>query len=209
MKTIVLATNNASKVKEFNAILSANSDNGFKVLSLSDCDFFGDIEENADTFEGNAYIKAKTVADFTGIATVADDSGLEVDALGGAPGVYSARYAGEGASSEMLIAKLLKEMDGVPERERTARFTTVMCAVLPGGKVLSERGECHGVILNSPKGTGGFGYDPVFYYPPFKKTFAELEAEEKNAVSHRAIAVKKLIESFGTLTDADFSTDKV
>ena len=204
MRKIVLATNNASKVKEFNAILSANGYDGYQVLSLKECGFCGDIEENADTFEGNAYIKAKTVAEFTGIATVADDSGLEVDALNGAPGVHSARYAGEGASSEQLIEKLLKEMKGVPFTNRNARFTTVMCAVLPDGKTLYERGECHGVITDAPKGNGGFGYDPVFFYPPFGKTFAELSSEEKNSISHRAIALKRLIKSFGSLKDSYF-----
>lgn len=204
MKTIVLATNNASKVKELNAILAANGSGDFKVLSLKDCGFEGDIEENADTFEGNAYIKAKTVAEFTGLAVVADDSGLEVDALNGAPGVYSARYAGEGASSEQLIKKLLSEMKDVPIAKRAARFTTVMCAVLPSGKVLTERGECHGAITEMPMGDCGFGYDPVFYYPPANKTFAELSAEEKNGISHRAIAVKKLIKLLGSLEDADF-----
>jgi len=204
MKTIVLATNNASKVKELNAILATNSNSGFKVLSLKDCGFNSDIEENADTFEGNAYIKARTVAEFTGLAVVADDSGLEVDALNGAPGVFSARYAGEGATSGQLIEKLLTEMKGVPMGERTARFTTVMCAVLPTGKVLTARGECHGIITETPMGDGGFGYDPVFYYPPANKTFAELTAEEKNGISHRAIAVKKLINTLGSLEDADF-----
>lgn len=208
MKTVVLATNNQSKVRELNAILTANSSDDFKVLSLSECGFFGDIEENSDTFEGNAYIKAKTVADFTGLATIADDSGLEVDALNGAPGVYSARYAGEGASSAQLISKLLYEMKDVADGKRNARFTTVMCAVLPNGKVIYERGECHGVIINEARGDGGFGYDPVFYYPPFGKTFAEMKPEDKNAISHRAIAATKLIEKLSALTDDDFNTAK-
>lgn len=208
MKTVVLATNNPSKVGEFNAILTANKCSDFKVLSLSECGFSGDVEENADTFEGNAYIKAKAVADFTGLATIADDSGLEVDALNGAPGVYSARYAGEGASSKQLIAKLLCEMKDISEGKRSAKFTTVMCAVLPTGKVVYERGECHGTIINEAMGDGGFGYDPVFYYPPFGKTFAEMKPEEKNAISHRAIAVTKLIEKLSALTDNDFNTDK-
>ena len=204
MKTIVLATNNKSKVYEFNSILSANGYGNFKVLSLKDCGFGGDILEDADTFEGNAYKKAKAVADFTGLAAVADDSGLEVDALNGAPGVYSARYAGEGAGADMLIAKLLTELKGVKEADRTAHFTTVMCAVLPNGKTLCERGECHGVILNEPIGTEGFGYDPVFYYPPLNKTFAQIETAEKNKVSHRAIAFNKLIKALGEVEEKDF-----
>ncbi len=204
MKKIVLATNNPSKVKEFNAILASSGCNFLQVISLAECGFTGEVVEDADTFEGNAYKKAKEVADFTGMATVADDSGLEVDALNGAPGVYSARYAGEGASSDMLISKLLGEMKDVADSNRSARFTTVMCAVLPSGKVISKRGECHGVIIREPKGNGGFGYDPVFYYPPFDKTFAELASEEKNAVSHRGIAVKKLIDALSALPETDF-----
>ncbi len=204
MKKIVLATNNPSKIKEFNEILVSSGCDFLQVISLAECGFTGEVVEDADTFEGNAYKKAKEVADFTGMATVADDSGLEVDALNGAPGVYSARYAGEGASSDMLISKLLSEMENVSDGERTARFTTVMCAVLPSGKIISERGECSGIIIKEPKGNGGFGYDPVFYYPPFEKTFAELASEEKNEVSHRAIAVKKLIGSLSALPETDF-----
>lgn len=204
MKTIVLATNNQSKVHEFNAILSANGYGGFKVLSLKDCGFKGEIIEDADTFEGNAYKKAKAVADFTGLTAVADDSGLEVDALNGAPGVYSARYAGEGASADMLIAKLLSELDGVKAGDRTAHFTTVMCAVFPDGKTICKRGECHGVILDKPAGTEGFGYDPVFYYPPLNKTFAQIETAEKNKVSHRAMAFNKLIKALGEVEEKEF-----
>lgn len=208
MRTIVFATNNSSKLKELNEIFTAIGGGEYKLLSLKDCGFSGEIVEDADTFEGNAYIKAKAVADFTGLATIADDSGLEVDALNGAPGVYSARYAGEGASANALIAKLLKELDGVPAADRTAHFTTVMCAVLPGGKTLSEKGRCHGVILEQPIGNGGFGYDPVFYYPAYQKTFAQMDEAEKNSISHRAVAADKLIKALHALSDNDFTAVK-
>ncbi len=204
MKTIVLATNNRGKILEFEALLSSKGLKDFKVLSLKDCGFDREVEENADSFEGNAYKKAKEVADFTGLTAIADDSGLEVDALNGAPGVYSARYAGEGASSEQLMAKLLSELKGVKAQDRSAHFTSVICAVLPSGKVLSQRGECHGVILESPKGTGGFGYDPLFYYPPAGISFAEMETAEKNKVSHRAVAFDKIIAILGDMDDNEF-----
>ena len=119
-----------------------------------------------------------------------------------------ARISPKQRSSEKLIAKLLSEMIQVKSADRTAHFTTVMCAVLPNGKVLSERGECHGIILDSPKGTGGFGYDPVFYYPPLDKTFAEIETAEKNKVSHRAIAFDKLIKALGAIDEKYFIPKK-
>jgi len=208
MRTVVFATNNSSKLKELKEIFTAIGGGEYQLLSLKDCGFKGDIVENADTFEGNAYLKAKAVADFTGLATIADDSGLEVDALNGAPGVYSARYAGEGASADALISKLLKELYGVPAANRSAHFTTVMCAVLPCGKTLSEKGQCHGVILEESVGTGGFGYDPVFYYPPYQKTFAQMDEAEKNSISHRAVAVGKLIKALHALSDNDFAAAK-
>lgn len=205
MRKVVFATNNPAKLKELNAIFSDICGNGYQLLSLSDVGFTDEIEEDAETFEGNAYKKAKTVADYSGYAAIADDSGLEVDALNGEPGVYSARYAGEGASSDMLISKLLGNMDGVEGEKRSARFTSVMCAVLPGGKVIYRKGVCEGFILKEKKGTGGFGYDPVFYYKPFDKTFAEMTEGEKNAISHRAIASQELIKALHALSADDFS----
>ncbi len=172
MRRIVFATNNPSKLKELNAIFKDICGDEYTLLSLKDIGFFEEIDEDADSFEGNAYKKAKTIADFCGLPSIADDSGLEVDALGGAPGVYSARYAGEGASSDMLITKLLSNMQGVRGDDRSARFTSVMCAVLPCGKVLYKRGECPGLIIEEKRGSGCFVYYPVFYYLPMDKTFS-------------------------------------
>lgn len=204
MRKVVFATNNPAKLKELNAIFSDICGDEYTLLSLSDIGFTEEIEEDAATFEGNAYKKAKTVADYSGYAAIADDSGLEVDALNGEPGVYSARYAGEGASSDMLIEKLLGNMQGVEGEKRSARFTSVMCAVLPNGKVLYRRGECEGFILEEKKGSRGFGYDPVFYYRPFDKTFAEMTNDEKNAISHRAVASQELIKALHALSEKDF-----
>jgi XTP/dITP diphosphohydrolase len=122
---------------------------------------------------------------------MADDSGLEVDYLGGRPGVYSARYAGEGCTSEDNIKKLLGELNGIPEEKRTARFVSVICACFPDGRTVSAKGTCEGVILTEKRGSGDFGYDPVFYYPTFGKTFAELDIDIKNTVSHRGNALKE------------------
>lgn len=202
---MVFATNNPSKLKELEEIFKSLCGDGYRLLSLKDVGFKGEIVEDADSFEGNAYKKAKTVSGFCGLAAIADDSGLEVDALGGEPGVYSARYAGEGAGSDALIEKLLFNMRDVPDGERGARFTSVMCAALPDGRALSFRGECRGLILRDRRGSGGFGYDPVFFCEPFGKTFAEMTEEEKNSVSHRAKASVGLIKMLDALDDADFA----
>lgn len=204
MRKIVFATNNKSKLKELNAIFSAVCKGKYRLLSLADIGFCDEIVEDADSFEGNAYKKAKTVCDYASLVTVADDSGLEVDALGGAPGVYSARYAGEGASDDMLISKLLTNMAAVPDGMRSAHFTSVVCAVLPNGISRTERGESYGKILNEKKGDSGFGYDPVFYHTALGKTFAEMSDDEKNQISHRAIALKKLAAWLDTLPDEAF-----
>lgn len=204
MRKIVFATNNKSKLKELNAIFAAVCKGEYQLLSLADIGFSGEIIEDADSFEGNAYKKAKTVCDYCSLITIADDSGLEVDALGGAPGVYSARYAGIGASDDMLISKLLANMAAVPEGMRGAHFTSVVCAVLPNGISHTERGVCCGEILSEKKGNGGFGYDPVFYHTALGKTFAEMSEDEKNKISHRAIALKKLAAWLDTLSDEAF-----
>ena len=192
MKKIVLATNNPKKLKEMRAILGEALGEGYEIVSLNDSGFKGEIEENADSFEGNAYLKASAVFEQTGLAAIADDSGLEVDYLGGAPGIYSARYAGENATDDELIEKLLREMKGVPYEERTARFVSVICVVDNGGFKRFYRGECEGIILEEKRGAGRFGYDPVFLYEPLNKTFAELEGEKKNAISHRGRAMELL-----------------
>ena len=174
--------------KKLSELLSIMKDGlpGGELLLLSDIGFSGDIEENGSTFEENSKIKASVPAAL-GYIGIADDSGLCVDALGGAPGIYSARYSGLGDQGN--IDKLLYELRGVPDELRTARFVCVMTAVFPDGRTVQARGEAEGVILRQRSGDNGFGYDPVFYYPPFGKTFAELDAGIKNTVSHRAKAL--------------------
>ncbi|MBE6677888.1 MAG: XTP/dITP diphosphatase [Ruminococcaceae bacterium] len=204
MKTIVIATNNKNKLAEFKRIFSCEQGSGYRILSLADVGFCEEIEENADTFQGNALLKARAVSKFTGLCAVADDSGLQVDYLNGAPGVYSARYAGEGASSSQLIAKLLSEMKCAAEDERTARFVSVMCAYFPNGQTVFAEGICEGSILYAPAGENGFGYDPVFYYQPMNKTFAEMDSVEKNSISHRALATADLLDKLKNIDKVAF-----
>lgn len=191
MDKIIIATKNKHKTEEFRMLFS-----GYDVVSLCDLGFEDEIKEDAETFEGNARIKASFIAGRYGAFAVADDSGLVVDSLGGAPGVYSARYAGENASDTENLNKLLYEMENIPDNERTARFVAVLCGVYPDGREIIARGECEGLIVRERCGAGNFGYDPVFYYPPLGKTFAELSGPEKNKISHRGIAVRKFINSF-------------
>ena len=184
MKT-VLASNNKRKLAELLAIMKKDLP-GNELLLLSDIGFTGDIEENGSTFEENSKIKASVPASL-GYIGIADDSGLCVDALGGAPGVYSARYSGKG--DEENIDRLLYELRSVPDEKRTARFVCVMTAAFPDGRIIRARGEAEGLILRERRGVSGFGYDPVFYYPPLHASFAEIGAEEKNRISHRAKAL--------------------
>lgn len=188
---ILLATNNNGKVKEMKDILS---DLGVSVYSLKDKNIDIYVVEDGETFEENSVKKAKEICKVSSMITVADDSGLVVDYLNGAPGVYSARYAGENATDEEKYMKLLSELKGVPKDERTARFVSVISIVYPNGECESLRGECEGLITEAPEGNGGFGYDPVFYCPEYNKTFGELSMEEKNKISHRAKALEKLKE---------------
>ncbi len=160
-----------------------------KLLTLDDFPEIGDIPEPGDTLKENAFIKAETVHGLTGLPALADDTGLEVDALNGAPGVHSSRYAGENATFDDNCRKMLMEMDGLPLEERTARFRTVI-AFVNGSENEWTEGVAEGCILDEKKGDGGFGYDPIFYYPPLKKTFAELDPIEKNSVSHRGEALR-------------------
>ncbi len=182
---IILASKNAGKLREFSKILP-----GFSIVSMADAGLFEEIEENGSTFEENACIKAMTVWKATGKPSIADDSGLMVDALDGAPGIYSARYAGEGATDAQRMEKLLFELKEVPEEKRGATFVSVIAFVDETGVPHTFRGECRGVIGDSPKGNGGFGYDPIFYVPSLGKTFAELSDDEKNANSHRGRALQ-------------------
>lgn len=192
MIKLVLATNNAHKVSEFRSCFAQK---GFdvEILTIKETGFDGEIVEDADSFEGNAYIKAKTLCEYTGMIAVADDSGLAVDALGGAPGVYSARYAGDGASDDENIDKLLAELKKRPDAKRDAKFVCAICVCRPDGETLYVRGESEGLIIDERKGDGRFGYDPVFCYPPMGKTFAEMDSAEKNSVSHRGRAIEELI----------------
>lgn len=189
MLKIVLASRNKKKIRELETFL-AGIPSDKEILSLDDIGFHDEIVEDGKTFAENSLIKASVPAKL-GYIGVADDSGLEVDALNGAPGVYSARYSGEGATDEKNNAKLLSELENVPDDKRTARFRTVVTCAFPDGTYFQVDGSCEGRILRAPEGSGGFGYDPLFWYAPFEKTFASLTPEEKNAVSHRGKAMRK------------------
>ena len=183
---IILATHNRGKMKEMSSILAHLP---VKLLTLDDFPQIGEIPETGETLKENAFIKAETVYQKTGLPALADDTGLEVDALDGAPGVHSSRYDGETATFEDNCRKMMQEMDGIPAEERTARFHTVIAFVSDSGNEWTE-GMVEGRILEKKKGDGGFGYDPLFYYPPLKKTFAELNSEQKNNISHRGKALR-------------------
>jgi XTP/dITP diphosphohydrolase len=203
MKRLLFATGNPGKVVELRQLLA---DTGLEVVSFRDMDQPPpEVDEDKDTFGGNAIKKAREVALAYGMPALADDSGLCVDALDGRPGVYSARYAGDDASDDDNNRKLLAELEGVPEAERTARFRSVLALADPtgalGDEVLVAEGSCEGVILRTPRGDGGFGYDPLFLVPGLGQTFAELGVGTKNDRSHRAMAMRamkpRLIEYFG------------
>ena len=188
---IVLATGNQGKVREFQEMLK---DFPVEVKCLKDFGPIPEAVEDGETFDDNAYKKAHFTAKVLGLPCVADDSGLVVEALDGAPGVYSARYAGEKATDDDNIDKLLKEMDG--QENRKAAFQCVISIAVPSGPALTYEGSCEGEILSERRGTDGFGYDPVFYYPDFNKTFAEASMEEKNKVSHRGQALQVMAGEF-------------
>ena len=186
MNKIVVGTRNAGKIRE---IQRALADCPFEIVGLPD-DGIPDVEETGVTFQENAILKARQYCQSTGEYCLADDSGLEVDALGGEPGVYSARYAGEGASDTDNNQKLLKALQQVPPAKRTARFRSVLALAGPDGSLLLTEGACEGIILADARGTGGFGYDPLFFMPDHEKTLAEMTVEEKNRISHRGNALK-------------------
>ena len=190
MIKLVLASRNRKKIRELETFLKEISSD-IQILSLDDIGYTGDIVEDGKTFAENSLIKASVPARL-GYIGIADDSGLEVDALRGAPGVYSARYSGEGANDERNNQKLLSELADVPDEKRGARFRTVITCAFPDGGHFQVEGICEGRMLRSPEGDNGFGYDPLFYYEPFGKTFAALSADEKNSVSHRGKAMRKL-----------------
>ena len=192
MNTIVLATGNAGKIRELSAMLQELQPD-MKVLGLKDFPEIGDIPETGTTFEDNARIKALAVARATGLVAVADDSGLAVDALNGAPGVYSARYSGEDATDERNVAKLLDALKDVPDPWRGCHFACVMLAATPGGQELIGRGAWMGRVAHAPSGDGGFGYDPVFFDEDLGLTAAEMDPQVKNGRSHRGLALRDLL----------------
>lgn len=181
---VVLASQNKKKIVEMRTILSQM---GVEVLSQAEAGVNLEPEETGTTFEENSRIKAKAVMEATGLPAIADDSGLMVDALGGEPGVYSARYGGEGLDDTGRWQLLLKNMEGKPDR--ACKFVSVICCCFPDGTEVMARGECPGILAQGPKGDGGFGYDPIFYLPQLGKTMAQLTPEEKNKISHRAKAL--------------------
>lgn len=189
MIEIVIATKNTGKIAEF---ASALADLPVKVLALSDFDNIPEAIENGESFAANAEIKARHYARLTGKACLADDSGLEVDVLGGEPGVFSARYAGEHASDEENNRKLLNKLKNITSDKRSGRFRCALALIMNDGGIITAEGICEGIILDELRGRGGFGYDPLFYVPRFGKTFAELSIAEKNIISHRGIAIKNL-----------------
>ncbi len=189
IEEILLATRNPDKVRELTALLG---DLGIRIRTLIDFPNAPEVTEDGITCEANALKKAREIASATGIPSVADDTGLEVDALDGRPGVFAARYAGEHATYEDNCKKLLKELDGVPPARRTARFLTVAALAMPGGISRVATGVLLGVIAEGSIGTQGFGYDPVFFVPELGRTLAELTAEEKNRISHRAKAFRSM-----------------
>lgn len=226
MKQVVIASNNKGKVSEFKKIFSDNRQ--IELLSLSDLGIDIEIEETGKTFEENAYIKAKTIYDMTKLPTIADDSGLMVDFLNGEPGVMSARYAGEGASEEARIAKLLEKLKDVPKEKRSAKFVSAIVFIISSEelgeseefeskpdnsrqnnlkknnnqKIIKSVGECFGKIAFEPMGENGFGYDPIFLVQnslESEKTFAQLSKEEKNQISHRGKALRDLKKQINNL----------
>ena len=187
---LVLASKNQHKLIELRTILGQL---GLEVVLESDVGVDVDVEETGTTFEENSLLKARAVMEASGMAAIADDSGLEVDALNGEPGVYSARFGGLD-TDEARTALLLQRLQNVPDEQRTARFVSVVTCVLPDGRVVAARGTCEGIINHAPVGENGFGYDPVFYVPQLGKTFSQASPEEKNAVSHRGDALRKFCE---------------
>lgn len=190
MDRLLLATRNRGKLREYRALLAGVP---FAFTTLDDEGILEKVEEGGSSFEENASLKARRYAALSGLLTLADDSGLEVDALGGEPGVRSARYGGDDASDEELVGLLLARMSGLPRERRKARFRCVIALAWPQGRVELVEGVKEGVIALEPKGSNGFGYDPVFYLPELGKTMAELAPEEKNRVSHRAEAARKAV----------------
>ena len=189
MKELIIASANRNKILEVKTILSPL---GYKLRSMKEVGIDIDIQEDGNSFEENALIKAWTLADITKEIVLADDSGLEVEILNNAPGIYSARYGGEHGNDRENNIKLLRELKDVPWDKRGARFVCAIAMVYPNGKEIVTTGECKGIIAMEPKGTNGFGYDPLFYIPQLNKTYAQLDSKEKNSISHRSKALENL-----------------
>jgi XTP/dITP diphosphohydrolase len=196
-----LSSNNAHTHLEMRALLA-----GRNLISLAEAGVIAAPEETGETFEANALIKAEAACIATGLPAIADDSGLMVDALGGTPGVHSARYC-PGSDADR-VAFLLKNLAGIPEERRTARFVSAVACVFPDGRRFAVQADCPGVILDAPRGPGGFGYDPVFFYPPMNATFAEIGSDRKNSISHRGRALGLFIEKLDALERESIEDNK-
>ena len=198
---VVLASHNPHKLKEISKITEKF---GIELVLQSDLGVDIDVEETGSTFEENSYQKAEAVMKATGLPALADDSGIAVDALNGEPGIYSARYGFDESLDDWgRMMLLLKNTEHVPDGSRQAQFVCVITFITPEGQVIQARGEIHGELTREPRGENGFGYDPIFFYPPFGKTTAEVSPEEKNAVSHRGVALQKFYEKMKEAGYAD------
>ncbi|MBR1865089.1 MAG: XTP/dITP diphosphatase [Lachnospiraceae bacterium] len=191
MEKLIFATGNEDKMKEIRMILG---DLNYEILSMKEAGIEADIVEDGTTFEENAVIKATAISRLANCLVLADDSGLEVDYMDKQPGIYSARWMGEDTSYTVKNQKILDNLEGVPEAQRTARFVCAIAAAFPNGRVITKRGTIEGIIGYEERGTNGFGYDPIFFVPEYGKTTAELSPEEKNEISHRGRALRMLKE---------------
>lgn len=191
MERLIFATGNKDKMKEIRMILA---DSGYEILSMKEAGIEADIVEDGKTFEENAVIKAKAISKLAGCLVLADDSGLEVDAMNGAPGIYSARFEGVDTPYSIKNKIIMDKLEGLPEEERTARFVCAIAAAWPDGRIETRRGTIEGRIAHEPAGENGFGYDPIFYVPEYGKTTAQLDPEEKNKISHRGKALRMIKE---------------
>lgn len=200
MERIIFATGNEDKMREIRMILA---DLNIPIVSMKEAGISAEIEENGDSFEANAVIKAKAVMELSGEVVMADDSGLQIDYLDGAPGIYSARFMGEDTSYDVKNAALLKKLEGVPDEKRTARFVCAIACALPDGRVLTSHGTMEGRIGYEIKGENGFGYDPIFFLPEYACTSAEIPPEKKNELSHRGKALRAMKAELEKLLEAD------
>lgn len=198
MKKLIFATGNENKMKEIRMILA---DCGYEILSMKEAGIQADIVEDGKTFEENAIIKAEAIRKMTNCLVLADDSGLEVDYLDKAPGIYSARFMGEDTSYRIKNKAIIDKLAGVPDEKRTARFVCAIAAAFPDGKTITRRGTIEGIIAYEERGENGFGYDPIFFLPEYGKSTAELSPEEKNTISHRGNALRLIKEVINENTD--------